>query len=166
MEHNKDRQDSFLKIVQLNGGRGSKINAEIRNHIDREGIDVLLMQEPYTIRKKTTSFGQVSRVITGNKGGETPWAAVVVVNIKHTIMKVDQLSDEHVATALIEKGDLSIYLVSAYLQFSHEIQPYLKKLEEILRKLKGQRVLIGMDANAESLLWHAGRQEANSWKTS
>ena len=160
MGHNQDRQDCCLKNVQLKGGKGSKTNAEIRNHIDLEGLDVLLLQEPYTIRKKTTSFGQATRVLTGNKRRETPWAAIMVFNSKLTIMRVDQLSDEHVATVLIEKGELSIYLVSAYLKFSHEIQPYLKRIEEILRTLKSKKVIIGMDANAKSPLWHAGSLNA------
>ena len=157
---NKAHNENSIKIVQLNGGRGSKINAEIREHADREGIDAMLLQEPYTLKKKVISFGQASRIITGNKEGETPWTAIIIFNSRLTVMKIDHLSNKHFTCVLIEKGALAFYLVSAYFQFSHEIQPYLNKLEEILRALKGKKVIIGIDANAESPLWHASNLNA------
>lgn len=47
-----------------------------------------------------------------------------------------------------------MYFTSAYFQFQDAIEPYLDELGTILRRLAGRNVLIGVDANARSTLWH------------
>jgi len=45
--------------------------------------------------------------------------------------------------------------VSAYCQFCDSIIPYIEFLYRILVTLKGRRVIVSMDANANSPLWNS-----------
>lgn len=137
MAHNNSRRTSGLKILQLNGGRGRKVSSELRAYVDEESIDALMLQEPYNIGGRVGSFGIGSQIITGGREGKTSWAAIVVFNPDLTIMKLDHLSDDHIVCV----------------QFSCEIDPYIEKIRKILIALRGQKVILGIDANAESPLW-------------
>jgi len=48
-----------------------------------------------------------------------------------------------------------VYLVSAYCQFCDNIEPYIKHLNKIITALRGKKLIIGMDANANSPLWNS-----------
>lgn len=154
MDRNKENNQHRLNIVQLNGGRGKKISSEIRGYVDKNHIDILLLQEPHSIAGKVSSFGQGSQILTGGKNGR-PWSAIVVFNNNLTIMRLDHLSCEHIVCAQVESGSLSTYLVSAYFQFSHGIDPYIERLRRVLTALKGKRIILGIDANALSPLWYS-----------
>ncbi|CAK9813075.1 Retrovirus-related Pol polyprotein from type-1 retrotransposable element R1 (Fragment) [Anthophora plagiata] len=91
-------------------------------------------------------------------------AAIIVTNPTYTIMKIGHLSDTHFTCAEVTTASNRFYLVSAYFQCSDNIQPYLDHLEYVLREVKGHKVIICVDANAKSTLWHSnstdGRGEA------
>lgn len=79
--------------------------------------------------------------------------AAVVFNRELTIMKLDHLSGEHMVCVQVKKRLLSTYLVCAYFQFSSDIDPYIERIREILISLRGKKIILGIDANAESSLW-------------
>lgn len=145
-----------IKIAQLNADRGYKVDAEIRNKVEMYKIDILILQEPYSIRNKLQNFGQGVGSITGNKENEMPWAAIVVFNRNLTIMRLGHLCDSHVVCIQVDNGAYSFYIVNAYFQFSHDINRYIRKLKNILSVLRGKRVVLALDANAKSALWHFG----------
>jgi len=45
------------------------------------------------------------------------------------------------------------YVVSCYFQYSDEIEEHLRHLEMVFRSLRGERLIIGVDANVRSSLW-------------
>lgn len=124
--------------MQSNTGRAVITIAEIRDLVDREKIQVVAIQEPYTIRGKVASFGSAARVISGEKPGETAWAAFAVFDPKIVVMRIDQLSDSLVVCAQIDNGRTMFYLISGYFQYSHPINKYLDRMEQIVRHLDGQ----------------------------
>ncbi|XP_014472135.1 PREDICTED: uncharacterized protein LOC106743113 [Dinoponera quadriceps] len=80
------------------------------------------------------------------------WAAVVACNPEFQIMLISQINTTHCACAELRAPGFSFYVASCCFQFSDEIEGHLRNLEKVLRSLRGQRVLVGMDANAQSLL--------------
>lgn len=144
-----------ISFVQINAGRAMKTNAEIRQLVDIKGVQVVAIQEPYTVKGKVASFGSTARVISGEKKGEAAWAAVVVFDLKVVVMRLDQMSDIHMVCAQIDDGKTKLYIISGYFQYSHSRKTYLDKLDRIVKHLHGHRVLICIDANARSPMWHA-----------
>lgn len=141
--------------MQINAGRAAKTGAEIRDLAERHGIQIVAIQEPYTIKGRIASFGNMARTITGEGKGETAWAAVIVFDPKIVVMRIDQLSDSHIVCVQIDDGNSSLYLICGYFQYSHPIGTYLDKMERIIRHLHGNKIIICVDANAKSPMWYS-----------
>ncbi|CAK1591438.1 unnamed protein product [Parnassius mnemosyne] len=67
------------------------------------------------------------------------------------------LSNSHCVVCHVEKYGL--YLIFAYFKYSDSIDQHLKHLEIVLDQLKGKRVVIGVDSNANSPLWYSDRAQ-------
>ena len=117
-------------------------------------IKIAAIQERYTIKGKISSFGGQARVITGAKNGETSWAATVIFDSTLTVMKLGQHCDKHTVCIQVDDKGSSVYIVNMYFQFSTSIQPYLQKIREIIQNLAGQKIIICVEANAKSPMWH------------
>lgn len=149
------------KFMQINGQRASAVDGQIRIKAVEEKISVILLQEPYVAFHKVSGYSLDSRVIVGCGGNEIPWAAIVVLDKNVSIVKLYEFSDTHVVCACMYGSFGELYVVSAYCQFRDPIDSYLYKLDNVLTALRGKPVLIGMDANAKSPLWHAEHADEN-----
>lgn len=83
----------------------------------------------------------------------TPWVAVIVANERMQTFQFILESSEHVICTLIISEHENFYIINAYCQFSHLLQPFLDKIEKIIARLSDKRIIITMDANANSELW-------------
>ena len=155
---------SAITIMQINAGRGFITTAEVRNCADKSRIDVVAIQEPYNLRGNIANFGGRARTITGGKPGDNAWAAIIVFNPNLTIMKLDHLSDEHLVCAQIDNGLTDLYIVSGYFQFSDPIELYITKTSNIIRALKGKKIILCLDANSKSPMWHSDTLDENGEK--
>lgn len=142
-----------LKILQINTARCMKTVSELRYHVEKENIQIMAIQEPYTIKGKITSFGKAARVVSGEKIGEKAWAGIVIFDPKIVVMKIESLSDTHITCAQVDTGYLMFYLVSGYFQYSDPIEPYIARIKNIVRQLHGRKIIICLDANAHSPVW-------------
>lgn len=146
--------DGILRIIQLNMQGSRLVSDEARVQLDNEDVDILLAQEPYSAHGRITGFGLATRVINGTTADvEKVQAAIVVRNREVTVLKISQLCNAHCSCVQINTRKGAVYLVSMYFQFSHEIEPYLQHLGEVIRQLRGKKVIIGCDANAKSPVW-------------
>lgn len=134
--------------------------AQVRVLMEREGIDVALLQEPYTYAGGIRGYGGY-RVVSATEG---PWSAVVVRDTTMTVTKLGGLTTPHVSVAEVCKGREQLYLVSVYCQFRDPIDEYLRQIENILMRLAGKNVIVAMDANAKSHMWHAGTTDVEGAK--
>lgn len=144
-----------IRCMQLNAARALRTVAEIRNKADSNKIQVMAIQEPFTIKGRIASFGSRSRVVSGEKDGETAWAGIMVFDPDLVVMRIEYLSDAHIVCAQIDNGRSAFYFISGYFQCSKPIKPYIERLSFILRQLQGCKVVIWVDANAKSPLWFA-----------
>ncbi|GBP63893.1 Retrovirus-related Pol polyprotein from type-1 retrotransposable element R1 [Eumeta japonica] len=60
---------------------------------------------------------------------------------------------------VVHVGPNDLYMVSGYLQYSDRIDPYLKQLGFVLNSLRGKRVIVVIDSNAHSPMWHCERRQ-------
>ena len=136
--------------------RSKDVSGEVLELIGKKGLDILLLQEPYIQKQAGSStysvkgLGVAMRIAAVRS--EYPWAAVAACNPSIHITFISQLSNAHCACAEIRAPGFSFYVVSHYFQWSHEIEEHLSHLEKVLFALKGKRVLVGADTNANSSL--------------
>ena len=87
-------------------------------------------------------------------GKERKRAAVMVANKKIDAILTDQLSDEYTVVIEITHGNLKFIATSIYLDIKHELSEDLHKIENIQWLAKGRVLLVAMDSNARSRIWH------------
>ncbi|CAB0043300.1 unnamed protein product [Trichogramma brassicae] len=127
-----------------------------------EGIDVLLIAEPHTHGGQACALGNFSRVvITGQRGDETPWAAVVVLSPNITATHLRQYSSAHCVCVELSGAFGSVVVISQYHQYSHEPEVNIDYLDRLLSRLRSRRVIIGMDLNGTSPQWSSRVQVAD-----
>ena len=131
----------ILRIGQLNLQGSAAATEELPVICKELNIDLALVQEQYS-HTMITQFGPNSK------------AGIAVINRAITVTFLDHLSNNHCATAHVSYRGLNIYVVSVYCQYSHDIAVHLQHLESVLDELAGHSVLVGMDGNAHSPLWH------------
>lgn len=68
-------------------------------------------------------------------------------------------SNEHCAVVHVAHGDTDLYVISAYFQYSHDIGRHIAHLENVINLLSGKPIIIGVDSNAHSLIWHCDRRQ-------
>lgn len=146
-----------LRIIQLNMHGSKLVSSELRTKIDRNNIDLLLLQEPYAWKNRVVGLGAQTRVITGNKPDEKPWAAIVSTSRGLTILRLQHLSNAYCVCIEISIGIRSVYFISAYFRFSENIDDHLQHLDSVLRQLRGRKVVLGIDSNAKSHQWYSGK---------
>lgn len=151
---------NFIKIGQANLSGSRVATDEIRQIMYEKSIDVLLLQEPYSLKGKIVGFGIKPKVIESI--GRMPsatinkiQAGIVVANPHLTVTKLQRFSNTHFTCVQICSTNLEMILVSAYFQFSESITVYLEYLDAVLLALHGKKIIIGIDANANSSMWHS-----------
>jgi hypothetical protein len=110
------------------------------------------MQEPYTILKSIAGIPKNYKIITSGEGRNG--AALVVTNNQIDILLIKQLS--YADTIVLETiiGSLKIILASMYFDIGKQTEMDLMKIEAVIQHVKGAGVLIAMDSNSRSTLWH------------
>lgn len=143
-----------LRLAQLNMRRARHVTDELRTEAVKSGIDVILMQEPYTFRGNIPGFGLsccLSSVSAGE--GEGTWAGIAILNPKLKATQLAELSSGHCVCAEIQSELGPFYIVSIYFQHSEPTRVGIAHVERILQRLQGQKVLIAADSNARSTMW-------------
>lgn len=150
----------FLRIGQINASGSKIVVDEIRKAMTEQRLDLLLLQEPYCCEQRISGFGL--KIKTVEDSGRVPWtrinkiqAGIIVGNTRLTVTKLQQFSNTHFTCVQISTATDEVYLVSAYCQFCDNIEPYMEHLNKIIVALRGRKIIIGMDANANSPLWNS-----------
>ena len=139
-----------IKVCQINTRRSRKVTPELRQKAFEEGVDILMIQEPYQNQKKITGYGNSNRIV--QKQGVEPWSAIVLLNPDICALQMTDLCSSHITVIEITMAQKQMYLVSAYFQKKDEIEEHIENLDRVLTKLAGKNVLICIDANAKSPL--------------
>lgn len=157
---NRHRAYDRINFGQLNMQNGRSVGGELRQLSVELSLDVLLLQEPYTIGGRVRGLGLRTPVLGDQQPEDArPWSAIAVPTELITPMELLQFRTSHFTVAQFDTEIGRLYCISAYFQPSHGINPYLDHLERILLKLRGSHIIIGMDANAKSALWYSDQTD-------
>ncbi|XP_036140820.1 uncharacterized protein LOC118644950 [Monomorium pharaonis] len=116
-------------------------------------------EEPY-VRKGVshTFYGLGTRMSVVAIRSQRPMTMVAVCNFQFQMLFVSQLGTTHCVCAEISAPGFSFYVVSHYFQYRDEIGVYLRHFENVLKALRGRR-LVAVDSNARSPLWGPQRPD-------
>lgn len=81
--------------------------------------------------------------------------AAIVCEPEVDPLELVQFKTSHLTTIEINTPIGQIFIISGYFQCRNPIGVYLNHLDFVLNELRGKQVIIGVDANAESHLWHS-----------
>jgi len=141
-----------IKCLQINLQHSRAATANLTKIVTDDEIDIIFIQEPYTIQGKV--IGIPTRYTTFTAGGARPRAAVIVTNKGIDTTMIRQLSDKDAVTVEVIKGNTKIIAASMYFDRELQIENDLEKMERVLLHAKNTGVLIASDTNARSALWN------------
>lgn len=141
-----------IKIGQINLGRSRAAMAEIEKIIKEEKLDIILIQEPYWRPNIKISLGNMIGVIEE----EEVWACNFVINKDIDATLIREFSTNKFVVMKIESGGEEIVIINGYFKYGDGIELYLNKLELVVRKYRGKKVFVAVDANAKSPVWFSG----------
>lgn len=128
----------------MNLQRSELATAELPALSDEERLSLVLVQEPYLGRP-------LEGLLTPSCEGVG--AGIYVRDARLTVAVLHHLCTRNCMVCHIAGDD--IYVVSAYFQYSEDIAPHLEHITGVLEHLRGKHVLIGVDSNAHSPMWHS-----------
>jgi len=143
---------SQLKCIQINLQRSRIATANLMKTTDEDNTNIISIQEPYTLQNKVAGISKNYKTFTTGEGRSR--AAVVVTNNQLDAILIKQLSDADTVAVEIINGSLKFILVSTYFDRENPAELDLVKIEAVMQHAKGAGVLIAMDSNSRSILWH------------
>lgn len=144
-----------LAILQLNAQGSKEVASDLRKRVG-DSIDVMALQEPYSLAGRVKCYAGLGARVFQPKT-ETPKAAIVVNNPNIDVLQLNLRDSGHVVAIQVIAGSYDFYLISAYFQFSHSVEPYLMTLARCIKKIRNNNtnseILICADVNASSTSW-------------
>jgi hypothetical protein len=142
----------YLKCLQLNLQYSTKASSNLTQLSTEIKADLAFLQEQYLVDNKPTGFPSTFRLFSFGKGKSR--AAVLVLNKSIDSMLISQLSDEDAEVVEVKTGDLNFIAASKYFDIRRNLHLDLLKIRKILDFAKGKGVLLAIDSNSRSKLWH------------
>jgi hypothetical protein len=120
--------------------------------IEKEGIDVAVIQEPYTTHNRVAEITKRYRTFTSSTGRY--WAATVVTNNQIGALLIQDVTDKDAVMVELILGNLKFYMANMYFDITETLDKDLKLINDILQLANTSCILIIMDSNSRSRTWH------------
>ncbi|KAI4472868.1 hypothetical protein M0802_016458 [Mischocyttarus mexicanus] len=147
-----------IKIGSWNGGRERLQIDAIRKRCKEMGIQILMVQEPYINKRECTlNFGEGRCYVAGNDSAKSS-AIIVIDKAISAMLNNDEYDEACVSIEAVWNGG-GMTIVSFYCRPKGDIRTQMAKLERIVRKKHGRRVICGADLNSRSVLWNSGQTD-------
>jgi hypothetical protein len=101
---------------------------------------------------KLLVYQKKCKIIVSGEGRHL--AAIVVTNKQTGTLLIKQLLDKDTVVLEVVNNEVKIILVSMCFDLNQHIENDLNKIEAIIHHAKGAGVLLTMDSNSRSTLWH------------
>jgi hypothetical protein len=149
-----------LKIAQINLARSMAASDDLYRYSLLHGIDIAIVQEPYTRGGKLVNLEydstRVAKSIPNVQHGV--WAAIIVFNPNLNIIAKPNFTTHHTAVLNFSlPTQAPITVVSSYFQFSKATDFFTTQIRHINQQ-PPSRFVIGMDVNAYSPWRHDPRR--------
>lgn len=146
-----------FNAIQLNCHRESIVSEELAIFMINEKVPIAILQEHHVqqVTGRVSGFPYGMRTFCFERGGKCNRAAIVINDSNMEAMPITHLTNER-GICIWTKGDHGeLYICSMYCKPNHTLEEYLTYLEEVVRCAGATPLLIGMDSNARSPMWHS-----------
>jgi len=116
--------------------------------IDTEEPHLILIQDPYEYQNRPSGINKKYRIFTAAKGKHR--AAIIIINSNIDATLITKLSDEDTVLIEIIHKNLKFFAASMYFDLEDQIENKFTKLDELMRFVKGGRILIATENNSRS----------------
>jgi hypothetical protein len=120
--------------------------------IEKEGIDVAFIQEPYTTHNRVARITKRCREFTSSTGRCR--SATVVANNQIDALLIQDVTDKDAVVVELILGDLKFYTANMYLDITKKLDKDFKLINDILQLANTSGILITKDSNSRSRTWH------------
>ena len=141
-----------LKCLQINLQHSRLVTDNLLKITQEEGIDIVCIQEPYTVGNKLAVLRKSLAVYTLGAGRKR--AAIVINNKQIDTMKITQLSNEDKVVLETKFGNAALLIASMYFDINRPINLDLQKMQAILMHANAVGIVFAVDSNARSTSWH------------
>ena len=138
--------------MQYNSQRALSVMADIESRFSEDIIDVYLLQEPYVAEGLVCGLGSGLDVYCA---GDWPKAAIAVRKSVCDVVLKSELSSEYQCVINVTKDGFNLLLASLYCQYGGDMATDIMHLRRAVLGADRMPLLIGLDANATSLVWHS-----------
>jgi hypothetical protein len=139
----------IIKCYEINLQHSRTAADNLMELIEKEGIDVAFMQEPYTVHNRAAGITKWYRNFTSSVG--TCRTATVVINNQIDALLIQEATDKDSVVVEIILDNLKFYTANMYLDITEKLGDI--KLIKILQLSNTSGVLITMDSNSRSRTW-------------
>lgn len=151
-----------FKAIQLNCNGQSEVAAMLSSTIARRKIDVALLQEQHTNRQgMPDGFPAGMRcfgIRTNIRRNIGRGSAIVVCSPDIDAIPITRFTSD-LGTCVWTKGEYGELIVcSVYCVFRDQLAPYIDYVSQVVEFAGRIPLLIAMDANCRSALWHSKRK--------
>jgi len=130
--------------------------------IDDEEPDIILIQEPYEYHNKITGIDRRYRIYKAGTGKHR--AAIIIINNNIDAILITKLSDEDTVVVEITHEKWKFFAASMYFDLKEQIEINFNKMDELMRCAKDGRILIAVDSNSRSKMWHDNKTNSRGRK--
>jgi len=156
--HTSRIYNTHIKFLQINLMHSRVATINLLKIVDEDGTDVVCIQEPYVIYNKIAGIPRKHKLYATGEGRHR--AAIVVTNNQVNSLLLRQLSDEDTVVLEVLSEKTKTIIASMYFDINRQIEDDLNKIEGIIQHAKGAGVLLAIDSNSKSKMWHDNQTNA------
>ena len=147
-----EKLEIWLNCVQINLQHSRLATDNLLKIVEEEGTDILCIQVQYMIGNKIAGLPQSYKVFTSGEGRKR--AAMVINNKQVDTILINQLSEEDMVVLETKVDTARIIIASMYFDINQPINIHIQKIDATLSHAKGEIIIIVMDSNSRSTMWH------------
>ena len=160
-KHNKRRTaiknitpqpQTTIKCYQINLQHSRTATDNLMELIEKEGIDVAFIQEPYTVHNRGAGISKMYRTFTSTVGRCR--TATVYTNNQIDALLIKETTDKGTVVVELIIGSLKFYTANMYLDITRKLEKDIELINEILQLANTSGILIMMDSKSRSKTLH------------
>ena len=132
------------------------------NLIKQDHTDITFVQKPYLFQNKTAGITRTHWAYISTE--DRSRAAIIITNENIDAVLINQLCDRNNVVLELKYKSIRIFVASMYLDKNEETDTNMAKVDEIIQISKGSSILIAMDSNARSKVWHDNQTNSRGKK--
>ena len=147
-----------LRLMQYNCQRSLSVMADIEGRFSEDKIDIYLLQEPYVAHGMVCGLGSG---LSTYSAGDWPKAAIAVRKGVCDVVLKSEVSNQCQCVVNVTVNGCNLHLASIYCQYGGDMATDIMHLRRAVLGADRTPLLIGLDANATSLVWHSKNLQAS-----